>query len=64
MFDYQQSAGKIKRKYKEYEKFWLFEFFHLNTDVTFFFFLESNYHFILDGRLVTIFFFFFKVMLI
>ena len=27
MFDYRESAGKIKRKYKEYEKFWLFEFF-------------------------------------
>ena len=41
MFDYQESAGKIKRKHKEYEKFWLFEFFHLNTDVTFFFFFEK-----------------------
>ena len=27
MFDYWESAGKIKRKYNEYEKFWLFEFF-------------------------------------
>ena len=27
MFDYRESAGKIKRKYKEYEIFWLFEIF-------------------------------------
>ena len=27
MFDYQESAGKIKRKYKEYENFGYLDFF-------------------------------------
>ena len=36
MFDYRKRAEKIKRKYKEYEKFWLFGyFFHINTDVAY-----------------------------
>ena len=36
MFDYRESAGKIKRKYKEYENFWLFGFFfHINTGVAY-----------------------------
>ena len=35
MFDYQESAGKIKRKYKGCENFGYLDFFHLNTDVTY-----------------------------
>ena len=37
MFDYRKRTEKIKRKYKEYEKFWLFGFFffHINTDVAY-----------------------------
>ena len=35
MFDYRESAGKIKRKYKKYENFGYLDFFHLNTDATY-----------------------------
>ena len=35
MFDYRESAWKIKRKYKKYENFGYLDFFHLNTDATY-----------------------------